>query len=82
MLLQVEKVGSMDSLCWCAKLNLALCCGEPVVSKRQMLAIPSPAQMTNFSRIHEANPNAGGFRGAPMHSAISPQLLAAMAAEK
>ena len=72
----------MDMLCWCVKLNLALCCGESAVSKREMQSIPGPTELTNCSRLHEANLNAGGYRGSPMLASQSPQLLVAMAAEK
>eukprot|EP01048_Picozoa_sp_COSAG05_P005354 COSAG05_NODE_315_length_11604_cov_8.336375_4_plen_489_part_00 len=72
----------MDTLCWCVKLNLALCCGDSAVSNREMQSIPGPTELTNLSRLHEANLNAGGYRGAPMNVATSPHLLVAMAAEK
>ena len=40
---------SVEVLSWCAKLNLALHCGESAVSKQQMQAeLPTPQQMASW----------------------------------
>jgi hypothetical protein len=73
-------IASIETNSWGTKLNLALCCGEGAVSKQQMQSLPSPEHMAKLA-IPGPDSMAGGAQSAPMHSAVSVHLLAALASE-
>ena len=72
---------SGETQCWCIKLNLALCtAGESAVTKEQMQTIPSPHELSQYSRL-AGHQIANGKESCITHCAISPHLLAAQALE-
>lgn len=74
-------VFGMDTFSWCAKLVLALCCGEAAVSKEQVQSLPSPQEFAQYARA-DATVFAKGNPTAPANFAACPQLLAALTSEQ